>query len=119
MHNGIIENFQSLKDQLAFDGAEFASETDTEVLAHLLAREYDGDLVEAVRRTVALSEGAYAMVVMSKAEPGTIVAVRQISPLVVGHGDGETVLASDIPAVLHHTRVVLVIADELTGAVTR
>ena len=65
VHNGIIENFQSLKDELESQGAEFTSQTDTEVLAHLLAREYDGDIVQAVRRTVALSEGAYAMVVMS------------------------------------------------------
>ena len=119
VHNGIIENFQSLKDELASSGARFMSETDTEVLAHLVAREYDGDLVEAVRKTVALSEGAYAMVVMSKADPGTIVAVRKISPLVVGLGEGETFLASDIPAVLHHTRDFLVIEDDEMVIVTK
>ena len=64
VHNGIIENFQSIKDELAAHGSEFTSETDTELLAHLVAREYDGDLADAVRKTVALSEGAYAMVVM-------------------------------------------------------
>ncbi len=118
VHNGIIENFQRLKDELASGGAEFESDTDSEVLAHLLAREYDGDLVEAVRRTVALSEGAYAMVAMSKREPRKIVAVRKISPLVVGLGDGETFLASDIPAVLHHTRDFMIIEDDEIVVVT-
>jgi glucosamine--fructose-6-phosphate aminotransferase (isomerizing) len=118
VHNGIIENFQRLKDELASDGAEFESDTDSEILAHLLAREYDGDLVEAVRRTVALSEGAYAMVAMSKREPRKIVAVRKISPLVVGLGDGETFLASDIPAVLHHTRDFMIIEDDEIVIVT-
>jgi glucosamine--fructose-6-phosphate aminotransferase (isomerizing) len=118
VHNGIIENFQDIRDELASHGAEFASETDSELLAHLVAREYDGDLVEAVRKTVALSEGAYAMVVMSKREPEKIVAVRKISPLVVGLGDGETYLASDIPAVLHRTRDFMIIEDDEMVIVT-
>jgi glucosamine--fructose-6-phosphate aminotransferase (isomerizing) len=118
VHNGIIENFQTLKEELAADGADFTSETDTEILAHLIAREYDGDLVEAVQRTVALSQGAYAMVVMTKREPGKIVAVRKISPLVVGLGDGETFLASDIPAVLHRTREFMIIEDDEMVIVT-
>ena len=118
VHNGIIENFQSLREELSADGAEFKSDTDSEILAHLVAREYDGDLKEAVRRTVALSEGAYAMVAMSRKEPRTIVAVRKISPLVVGLGDGETFLASDIPAVLHHTRDFMIIEDDEMVIVT-
>jgi glucosamine--fructose-6-phosphate aminotransferase (isomerizing) len=118
VHNGIIENFQDIRDELASHGAEFASETDSELLAHLVAREYDGDLIEAVRKTVALSEGAYAMVVMSKREPEKIVAVRKISPLVVGLGDGETYLASDIPAVLHRTRDFMIIEDDEMVIVT-
>jgi glucosamine--fructose-6-phosphate aminotransferase (isomerizing) len=118
VHNGIIENFQMLKDELASTGAEFSSETDTEILAHLIAREYDGDIVDAVRRTIALSEGAYAMVVMTRREPGKIVAVRKISPLVVGLGDGETFLASDIPAVLHRTREFMIIEDDEMVIVT-
>jgi len=118
VHNGIIENFQGIRDELASRGAEFASDTDSELLAHLLAREYDGDLAEAVRRTVALSEGAYAMVVMSKREPEKIIAVRKISPLVVGLGDGETYLASDIPAILHRTRDFLIIEDDEMVIVT-
>jgi glucosamine--fructose-6-phosphate aminotransferase (isomerizing) len=118
VHNGIIENFQGIRDELSSLGAKFASETDSELLAHLVAREYDGDLAEAVRRTVALTEGAYAMVVMSKHEPEKIIAVRKISPLVVGLGDGETFLASDIPAVLHRTRDFLVIEDDEMVIVT-
>ena len=118
VHNGIIENYQSLREELAAQGSVYTSETDSEVLAHLVAREYDGDLVAAVRRTVELSEGAYAMVVMSRKEPGKIVAVRKISPLVVGLGDGETFLASDIPAVLHHTRDFLIIEDDELVVVT-
>ena len=118
VHNGIIENYQSLREELASQGSVYTSETDSEVLAHLVAREYDGDLVAAVRRTVELSEGAYAMVVMSRKEPGKIVAVRKISPLVVGLGDGETFLASDIPAVLHHTRDFLIIEDDELVVVT-
>ncbi len=118
VHNGIIENFQVLKDELSVGGAQFASDTDTEIPAHLIAREYDGDLVEAVRKTVALSDGAYAMVVMSRLEPRKIVAVRKISPLVVGLGDGETFLASDIPAVLHRTRDFMIIEDDELVIVT-
>ncbi len=109
VHNGIIENFTALKEELIAKGAAFASDTDTEVIAHLVAEEYDGDLLEAVRRAVRRAEGAYALVAMSKEEPGRIVAVRMISPLVVGVGDGEMFLASDIPAVLHHTRSFAVI----------
>jgi glucosamine--fructose-6-phosphate aminotransferase (isomerizing) len=118
VHNGIIENFQDIRRELAALGAEFTSDTDSELLAHLVAREYDGDLVEAVRKTVALSEGAYAMVVMSKREPEKIVAVRKISPLVVGLGEGETYLASDIPAILHRTRDFLIIEDDEMVIVT-
>jgi len=118
VHNGIIENFQDIRSELAALGAEFASDTDSELLAHLVAREYDGDLVEAVRKTVALSEGAYAIVVMSKREPGKIVAVRKISPLVVGLGEGENYLASDIPAILHRTRDFLIIEDDEMVIVT-
>jgi len=111
VHNGIIENFYDLRDRLTADGHEFVSETDTEILAHLVAEAYDGDLAAAVRRAVSQAEGAYALVVMTVHEPGKIVAVRRISPLVVGLGDGETFLASDIPAVLHRTRDFLIVED--------
>ncbi len=119
VHNGIIENFHELREELRGAGHEFVSETDTEVLAHLVADEYDGDLPAAVRRAVARARGAYALVVMSTREPDKIVAVRRISPLVVGLGAGETFLASDIPALLEHTRDILVIEDEELVVVTR
>jgi len=111
VHNGIIENFLSLKEELGEQGSEFTSDTDTEILAHLIAGEYDGDLLEAVRRAVRRAEGAYALVAMSRKEPGRIVAVRMISPLIVGLGEGENFLASDIPAILHRTRNILVIEN--------
>ncbi len=111
VHNGIIENFLPLKEQLLEEGHRFRSDTDTEVLVHLVADEYDGDLIEAVRRSIGRAKGAYALVVMSSREPGRIVAARMISPLVVGFGEGETFLASDIPAILPYTRSVLVIND--------
>ncbi len=94
------------------------SETDTEILAHLIAEEYDGDLAAAVRRAVERAEGAYALVVMTMNVPRKIVAVRNISPLVVGVGDGEMFLASDIPAVLHHTRDFLIIEDDELVTIT-
>ncbi len=111
VHNGIIENFLPLKEELMERGAAFASDTDTEVLAHLIADEYDGDLLEAVRKAVSRAKGAYALVAMSRDEPDRIVAVRMISPLVVGVGDGEMFLASDIPAILHHTRDVIIVEN--------
>jgi len=118
VHNGIIENFQALREELEAGGTVLTSETDTEILAHLVAEEYDGDLATAVRRAVARAEGAYALVVMTIREPRKIVAVRKISPLVVGLGDGETFLASDIPAVLHHTRDFLIIEDDELVTIT-
>ena len=119
VHNGIIENFQSLREELEAAGHEFTSETDTEILAHLVAQEYDGNLEAAVRSAVGRAEGAYALVVMTKREPGKIVAVRRVSPLIVGLGDGETFLASDIPAVLHRTREFLIIEDGELVIVTK
>jgi glucosamine--fructose-6-phosphate aminotransferase (isomerizing) len=111
VHNGIIENFLDLKEELAESGHTFASDTDTEVLVHLISDEYDGDLGEAVRRAVARAEGAYALVAMSAKEPDKIVAARMISPLVVGVGDGETFLASDIPAILPYTDRMMVVEN--------
>ena len=118
VHNGIIENFLELKEALAAKGADFSSETDTEVLAHLIAEEYDGDLTEAVRRALGRATGAYALVAMTVHEPDKIVAVRMISPLVVGLAEDGTILASDIPAVLPYTREVLIIEDDEMVVVT-
>ncbi len=111
VHNGIIENFADLKAELEESGVEFVSQTDTEVLAHLVGQYYDGDLREAVRKAVDRAVGAYALVVMTSHEPDHIVAVRMISPLVVGFGDGEMFLASGVPALLEHTRSMMVIED--------
>ena len=119
VHNGIVENFRPLRSELQSKGVEFRSETDTEVLAHLLALEYDGDLKEAVRRTVRRAAGAYALAAMTSREPGRIVAARMISPLVVGLGEGETFLASDMPAVLDYTRRFLIVEDGEIAEVTR
>lgn len=117
IHNGIIENFLSLRERLIRDGHRFRSDTDTEVIAHLIEEAYAGSngapdgLESAVRRAIAQTTGAYAIVVMARDRPDRIVAVRQISPLIVGRGRGETILASDVPALLPYTREVVVIED--------
>jgi len=118
IHNGIIENYLPLRERLQAAGHRFRSDTDTEVLAHLIEealRELPADrpnrLGEAVRAAVRQTRGAYAIVVMSADDPGRIVAVRMISPLIVGLGEGENLLASDIPALLPHTRDILIIGD--------
>ncbi len=111
VHNGIIENYFELREELRASGREFASDTDTEVLVHLIADEYDGDLAEAIRAAVKRATGAYALVAVTAHEPDTMVAVRMIRPLVIGFGQGETFLASGIPALLDHTRDVLVMED--------
>src|SRR5712691_3510515 len=100
IHNGIIENFQGLRGRLEKDGHTIASETDSELVAHLIEERRDGSLIDAVRATVRELEGAYSLVVLSLDEPDVLIGVRVSSPLVVGLGDGETILASDIPDVL-------------------
>ena len=110
IHNGIVENFAPLRAELEKRGHTFASETDTEVVAHLL-EEKDGPIADRVRETVRELEGAYALVVLSAAEPDVIVGVKVSSPLIVGLGEGENMLASDIPAVLSKTRRVLPVSE--------
>jgi glutamine---fructose-6-phosphate transaminase (isomerizing) len=109
IHNGIIENFQRLRTRLEKDGHGLVSETDTELVAHLIEERLgDGEpLVEAVRRTVKELEGAYSLVILSSEEPGLLVGVKVASPLVVGVGQGEMILASDIPALLGRTSTVI------------
>src|SRR3712207_174013 len=111
--NGIVENYMELKEELLAHGAEFTSETDVEVMAHLIARELDrtGDLVEAVRRAYNQLRGHYAFVAVAADEPGLIVGARKECPLIVGRGDGEQFVASGIPAFLAHTRRVQYIED--------
>ncbi|MDY0108995.1 MAG: glutamine--fructose-6-phosphate transaminase (isomerizing) [Candidatus Krumholzibacteria bacterium] len=111
VHNGIIENFQVLKQKLIEKGHEFASETDTEVLVHLINDQYRGVLEDAVNHALKLVEGTYGIAVMHADEPGKIVGARRGSPLVVGIGEGFNVLASDVAAVLGHTKQVIYLDD--------
>ncbi|HEY3522251.1 MAG TPA: glutamine--fructose-6-phosphate transaminase (isomerizing) [Candidatus Limnocylindrales bacterium] len=111
IHNGIIENFRELRDGLAARGHTLRSETDTEALAHLIEEAYAGDLADAVRAALRSVEGAYAIAVMHRAEPDRLVGARQDVPLVVGVGDGESFLASDVAAILAHTRRVLFLEE--------
>ncbi len=111
VHNGIIENFQGIKKQLEKEGHSFATDTDTEVVAHLIEKYYEGDLVEAVRRATHDLEGSYALAVIHRKNPDRIVAFRQDSPLILGIGEGCHFLASDIPALLPHTRRVVILEE--------
>jgi glucosamine--fructose-6-phosphate aminotransferase (isomerizing) len=116
IHNGIIENFAELKSELLEAGAVFASETDTEVAAHLVAAEYDksGDLIESFRTVVRRLHGAFTILVMHEDEPGVVLAARRNAPLVIGLGDGENFLGSDVAAFVEHTkRAIAVGQDEI------
>lgn len=119
VHNGIIENFINLKEGLIKRGHVFKSETDTEVIPHLIEEEYQGDLFEAVRLAIKNLEGSFAIAVMAKDHPGKIVIARKDSPLIIGLGSGEYFVASDIPAVLRHTKEIYIIGDNEMGLVTK
>lgn len=112
VHNGIIENYIQLREWLTEEGYSFKSETDTEVIPNLVDYYYNGDLVEAVMNAVKKLEGSYAIGVVCSNEPGKLVAVRKDSPLIVGLGDGEYFIASDIPAVLNYTRDIYLLEDK-------
>jgi glutamine---fructose-6-phosphate transaminase (isomerizing) len=116
--NGIVENWTELRDRLRDDGAEFTSQTDAEVVAHLISHHLDGDLVGAVRRAYDELRGHYAFVAMSADEPGVLVGARKECPLVVGLGDGESFIASAIPAFLAETRRVQLIENGEIVAIT-
>ena len=116
--NGIVENWTELRDRLRAEGAEFTSETDAEVVAHLIASHFDGDLVEAVRLAYNELRGHYAFVAMSADEPDVLVGARKECPLVVGLGDGESFIASAIPAFMSETRDVQLVHDGEIVAVT-
>ena len=109
--NGIIENHRELRDRLARDLVRLRSDTDAEVVAHLIALNYDGSLSEAVRRSLDELDGHYAIVAMCEDEPDTLVGVRRECPLVVGLGEGEQFIASSISAFLAHTREVAALRD--------
>jgi glucosamine--fructose-6-phosphate aminotransferase (isomerizing) len=110
--NGIVENYVELKDELITDGAVFTSETDAEVIAHLVSLYNDGDLVAAVRAAYARLRGHYAFVAMSADEPGLLVGARKECPLIIGRGDGEQFIGSAIPAFLRETRRVQYMGDD-------
>jgi glucosamine--fructose-6-phosphate aminotransferase (isomerizing) len=120
VHNGIIENYLDLKRELQQQGHRFVTETDTEIVAHLVEREARGDGLEnAVRRALTFMRGLFAIVLISIDDPGKIVAVRNGPPVVVGLGEDEFFVASDIPAILSHTRNVVFLGDEEMAVVSR
>jgi glucosamine--fructose-6-phosphate aminotransferase (isomerizing) len=119
VHNGIIENMNALKEQLESEGATFLSQTDTEVLPHLIRKYYKGDPVAAVRAALQRVHGTYGIAVLFTDHPDTIIAARLGSPLVVGLGDGETVLASDPQAIIEHTRRVVYLDDREIAVIRR
>ncbi|MFC1479983.1 glutamine--fructose-6-phosphate transaminase (isomerizing) [Candidatus Omnitrophota bacterium] len=114
VHNGIIENYLELKEKLQKKGYAFSSDTDTEIIAHLIADHYKGDLAEAVRAAIKRLRGSFAIAVVHKGEPGRIVGARKDSPLIVGLGEGENFIASDIPAVLDRTKKVIYLENDET-----
>ncbi|MBR4152385.1 MAG: glutamine--fructose-6-phosphate transaminase (isomerizing) [Selenomonadaceae bacterium] len=111
VHNGIIENYLPLKEKLLAKGHKFSSETDTEVIAHLLEEIYQGDFVKAVREVLNKIEGSYSLAFMAKAHPDILICAKQDNPLVVGLGKGENFIASDIPAIINHTRQTYILND--------
>jgi len=119
VHNGIIENYQELRAQLQAEGVEFRSQTDTETIAHLVRKYYEGDLFAAVKRALKDVEGAYAIGVLCKHNPDVLVAARHGSPLIVGLGDGEAFIASDVPAIMKYTRKVLYIDNGQVCEISR
>lgn len=119
VHNGIIENYLKLKEMLIEKGHDFKSETDTEVVPHLIEQYYKGDLLEAVKATVKELHGAYALVVTHKDSPDTLICVRKDSPLVIGLGEGENFVASDIPAIIQYTRKTIILDDNEIAVITK
>jgi glutamine---fructose-6-phosphate transaminase (isomerizing) len=119
VHNGIIENFGALRKMLQMQGHTFKSETDTEVLAHLIEAAFDGKLEDAVIDALNLVEGTYGIAVLSSKDPDKIVCARKGSPLLIGLGDGEYFVASDVAAILQHTRQVVYLDDGEMGVLTK
>ena len=118
VHNGIIENFAELREELQAAGHEFTSETDTEVVPHLIEAYYKGDFLAAVRAALKRIRGAYALAMFSTDDPELLVGARLNAPLVVGLGEGEYYIASDITAIIPYTKRVLVLGEGEVAAVT-
>ena len=119
VHNGIVENYLHIKERLIEKGHKFLSETDTEVVAHLVEEYYEGDFVEAVKKVLAEIRGSYSLVFISKHEPDKIICTKQDNPLVIGLGEGENFIASDIPAIIHRTRRTFILSDGEMAVVTK
>ena len=119
VHNGIIENYVELKEELLAKGYQFTSETDTEVIAHILTENYSNNLIDAVQKAMKRLKGSYAVALISQREPEKVVAFRKDSPLVVGIGEGENFVASDIPALLPYTRSFIFLEDGDIAVLTR
>ena len=111
MHNGIIENHNALRERFKAAGHTFKSETDSEVLAHLVESHYEGDLLEAVASALKEVEGTYGITCLAKDEPGVLVVARSGSPIVIGLGEDETIVASDASAVITYTRQAIYLDD--------
>jgi len=119
VHNGIIENYMEIKEELQRLGYEFVSDTDTEVVSHLLDHYYNGDIVDTVKRVSNRIQGAYALEILHADHPDVIVAVKKDSPLVVGIGEGENFIASDIPAILKYTRKIYILDNNEMAVVKK
>lgn len=119
VHNGIIENFMSIKEDLISKGYVFKSETDTEVVAHLLQDMYDGDFEHTVYEMLKILRGSYSLVMLCIEEPDKIICTKKDNPLVIGLGEGENFIASDIPAIINHTRDTYILNDNEVAIVTK
>lgn len=119
VHNGIIENYMQIKEFLISEGYNFKSETDTEVIAHLVEYYYEGSLVDAVMKVLDEIEGSYALGVLCKYDKDTFVCARKDSPLIIGLGEGENFIASDIPAILEYTRNIYILEDKEVAVLTK
>lgn len=118
VHNGIIENYRELKAKLIKEGHKFTSDTDTEVLSHLIEKFYRNNLEQAVIKALKLVRGAYGLAIVAQGDPGKIVAVKNSSPIVIGLGDGEAIVASDASAILTHTKQVVYLDDGEIAVIT-
>lgn len=119
VHNGIIENYLMLKEKLIAKGQKFSSDTDTEIVAHLFADFYEGDMEEAVKKVLKTIEGSYSLVFMCAAEPDKLICTKKDNPLIIGLGEGENFIASDIPAIIVKTRRTYIMSDGEIATVTK